>query len=200
MESLMRNMEIINKAVESIDIRSLERLKEDCNLSLNEGHKIIVSGLGKNVAVCEKFVGTMLSLGMNAGFLHTNSAVHGDVGMVKPGDVLIILSKSGETQESKYLYNVVKDWGARLWTLTFEKNSYLAQEIGNSIVVELEHEGDMWDIVPNNSTILNLIVLQELAINLARDQEITLEDFKKNHPGGHIGELLSEQEDLKNEA
>ena len=149
-----------------------------------------MSGLGKNVPICEKFVGTMNSLGMDAAFLHTNSAVHGDMGIVKPGDILIILTKSGETSESVYLAKLLEKRGAHMWLLSFEKNSTLAKMIEDKIILGLEHEGDMWNIMPNNSTTLNLIVLQTLAIEIARERNTGLEVFKSNHPGGHIGELL----------
>lgn len=95
-----RNMEIMKNA--------LEQMISECEQVLRSGHKIIVSGLGKNVPICEKFVGTMWSMGLNAGFLHTNTAVHGDMGMIHPGDLVIVLTKSGATQESVYLVDLLK--------------------------------------------------------------------------------------------
>ena len=71
--------------------------------AIESGKKIVVSGLGKNVPVCDKFVGTMNSLGQPACYMNTNNAVHGDIGMVNEGDLVIILTKSGETAESIYL-------------------------------------------------------------------------------------------------
>ena len=73
--------------------------------------------------------------------------------------------------------------------LTFERESTLTREIPNSIVLDLMHEGDMWNIMPNNSTTINLIVLQGLAMKIASSMELTLEDFKRNHPGGAIGKM-----------
>lgn len=86
---------IIDDALKTLDDKVFDQLVNECYETLKSGHKIIASGLGKNVPICDKFVGTMLSLGFDAGFLHTNSAVHGDMGMVKPGDLVIILTKSG---------------------------------------------------------------------------------------------------------
>ena len=124
--------------------------------------------------------------------MNTNSAVHGDIGMVNEGDLVIVLTKSGETAESIYLTGLLKKRKCLLWLLTFEENSTLVQEIGkeNSIILELEHEGDQWNIVPNNSTTVNLIVLQGVAMEIVRRRGVTLADFKKNHPGGHIGVQL----------
>jgi len=76
-------MQILNHAVESIDIGMFSRLSESCAAVLRNGKRVIVSGLGKNVPVCEKFVGTMLSLGLDAGFMHSNSEINGDLGLVR---------------------------------------------------------------------------------------------------------------------
>ena len=134
----------------------------------------------------------MLSLGLNAGFLHTNSAVHGDMGMVHSGDLVIILTKSGSTAESVYLAELLrKRKGVKLWLLTFTENSKISSIVDETLVVKLEHEGDLWNIVPNNSTTINLLVLQNVAIELSRRLNLTLEeDFKPNHPGGAIGAHL----------
>lgn len=180
----------ITHSVQSLQDEQFEKLVLHSQRTLQEGHKIVVTGLGKNVPVCDKFVGTMNSLGMDAVYMNTNSAVHGDIGVVKEHDLVIVLTKSGETIESIYLTGLLKKIGCELWLLSFAQESTLTKEIPNQIILKLEHEGDMWDIVPNNSTTVNLIVLQGLAITLAERQGITLQDFKKNHPGGHIGEQL----------
>ena len=193
MEKYFENtLRILSDAIKSVDTQVFEQLVEECYKTLKSGHKVIASGLGKNVPICDKFVGTMLSLGFDAGFLHTNSAVHGDMGMVKSGDLVIILTKSGSTAESVYLADLLqKREGVNLWLLSFKHDSVLDKKIGKSLIIEMEHEGDMWNIVPNNSTTLNLIVLQAVAMTLAQKFNLTLDDFKQNHPGGAIGVQLS---------
>lgn len=193
MEKYFENtLRILSDAIKSVDTQVFEQLVEECYNTLKSGHKVIASGLGKNVPICDKFVGTMLSLGFDAGFLHTNSAVHGDMGMVKSGDLVIILTKSGATAESVYLADLLqKRKGVNLWLLSFKHDSVLDKKIGKSLIIEMEHEGDMWNIVPNNSTTLNLIVLQAVAMTLAQRFNLTLDDFKQNHPGGAIGVQLS---------
>lgn len=186
-----RQLKEFEHAIHSMDIELFERWVAEGAQTLQAGHKIIVSGLGKNVPVCEKFVGSMLSLGLDAYYLNTNSAVHGDMGVVKDGDMVIILTKSGKTVESVYLVNLLKERKVNMWLLTFEKESTLTREISNSFVLDLVHEGDMWNIMPNNSTTINLIVLQGLAMKIAAALGLTLNDFKRNHPGGHIGEVLA---------
>ena len=178
-------------AIHSINEKEFQRFVNEAVAVLQSGHKIIVSGLGKNVPICDKFVGSMVSMGLDACFLHTNSAVHGDMGVVKDEDMVILLTKSGETSESVYLTRVLKERNVILWLLTFVQDSTLTKEIPNSIILELLHEGDLWNIMPNNSTTVNLIVLQGLAMMIARKMNIELWQFKRNHPGGHIGKVLS---------
>lgn len=181
----------IEASIHSLDEKVFRRWVEEGVQTINTGHKIIVSGLGKNVPICEKFVGSMVSLGMDAAFLHTNSAVHGDMGIVKDGDMVIILTKSGETSESIYLAGLLKERMVSMWLLTFEAESTLTKEISNCIILKLNDEGDMWNIMPNNSTTINLIILQGLCMQIAKKRGLQIEDFKRNHPGGHIGEVLS---------
>lgn len=186
------NIRYIDNALRSVRMDEMDGLVSDCEETLKAGHKIIASGLGKNVPICDKFVGTMLSLGLDAAFMHTNTAVHGDMGMVHSGDLVIILTKSGSTAESVYLAELLKQRkGVKLWLLTFNERSELGDTMENKVVVNLEHEGDLWNIVPNNSTTLNLLILQEVAIELSRRLNLDLQkDFKPNHPGGAIGASL----------
>lgn len=186
-----RQLKEFEHSIHSMDMQLFERWVSEGVEVLKKGHKIIVSGLGKNVPVCEKFVGSMQSLGLEAYFLNTNSAVHGDMGVVKDGDMVIILTKSGETAESIYLERLLQERKVNMWLLTFSKESTLTKEISNSVILDLRHEGDMWNIMPNNSTTINLIVLQGLAMQIAFTLGLSLDDFKRNHPGGAIGMQLN---------
>ena len=185
-----KQLEEISHSIHSLDLEVFHQLLNESVDTLREGHKIIVSGLGKNVPICDKFVGSMVSMGLDAYFLHTNSAVHGDMGLVKNGDLVIILTKSGETSESIYLTGLLKERRINLWLLTFVSESTLTREIPKHIVLDLVHEVDMWNIMPNNSTTMNLIVLQGLAMMIAKEMNLDIGQFKRNHPGGHIGEVL----------
>ncbi len=182
----------LDHSLHSLDSEAFRRLVDESVDALHNGHKIVVSGLGKNVPICEKFVGSMVSMGLEAYFLHTNSAVHGDMGLVKDGDLVVILTKSGETSESIYLTRLLKERKVNMWLLTFEQESTLTREIPNCIILELKHEGDLWNIMPNNSTTMNLIILQGLAMMIAKTLELDIHQFKRNHPGGHIGKVLED--------
>ncbi len=183
---------VISESLKTISLDDFERLIQECIEVEKKGNKIICTGLGKNVPVCEKFVGTMNSLGLNSSFMNTNSATHGDIGMVKDGDLVIILTKSGETAESIYLNSLLERRNCKQWLLSFEEDSTLGRAIEDHIIVKMSDEGDLWNIVPNNSTTINLIVLQTVAIQVAKKMGITKTEFKLNHPGGHIGELLKD--------
>ena len=185
-----RQLKEFDHSIHSLDEKVFERWVDEAVETLRAGHKIVVSGLGKNVPICDKFVGSMISMGLDAYFLHTNSAVHGDMGVVKDGDMVVLLTKSGETAESIYLARLLKERRVNMWLLTFAKDSTLTREIPNSVMLDLMHEGDLWNIVPNNSTTMNLIVLQGLAMMVANKMGLQLEDFKRNHPGGAIGQAL----------
>lgn len=191
MEHFEKTMGIICAAVQSIRASEFDGLKRDCLDTLAAGNKIIATGLGKNVPICEKFVGTMNSLGIPAAFIHTNSAVHGDLGIVRDGDLVIVLTKSGKTTESVHLVELLGMRKCKLWLLSFSRDSVLYKQIPNRLIIELEHEGDKWNILPNNSTVLNLIILQELAMRIADESNIPLDALRMNHPGGAIGEMLS---------
>lgn len=187
-----RQMQELNHSIHSLDEKLFQRMVEEGVTTIKEGHKIIVSGLGKNVPICDKFVGSMVSLGLPAYFLHTNSAIHGDIGLVKDKDMVIILTKSGETAESIYLVEKLQERNVVLWLLTFNSDSTLTKIIPNSLVLKLDHEGDLWNIMPNNSTTMNLIVLQGLAMMIAKKMDLSISDFRKNHPGGAIGVQLKD--------
>lgn len=151
---------------------------------------IIASGLGKNVPICEKFVGTLTSLGIRSTFLHTNTAIHGDLGAVHKNDIVILLSKSGNTTETVVLAQYLKERCENIWFISFNEHSDLTNVLDKKIILSLDNEGDKWNIVPNNSTTIYLIILQGLAIALQERLSITIEEFGKNHPGGGIGEKL----------
>jgi len=191
-----RLLATVSECVLSMDVKKFEALANQTERVLRSGNKVVVSGLGKNVPVCEKFVGTMNSFGLEARYVNTNSAAHGDVGMIKDGDLTIVLTKSGETSESVYLVELLQNrkTDTNVWLLTFTSESRIEKMIGkpHCLVLTLKDEGDKWNIVPNNSTTVNLIVLQGLAMTLADRMGITLADFKMNHPGGYIGAQLKD--------
>lgn len=188
----------IKSSLDSLNPDIVNELVEECKNCVEHGGKIIATGLGKNVPICEKFVGTLNSLGIPAAFLHTNTAIHGDLGVVKNNDIVLLLSKSGNTSESVFLAkHIINHRQTDLWLLTFSKDCELMNICSprKCIVMQLNNEGDLWDIVPNNSTTIYLMLLQYIAIELQKRMNISIMDFKQNHPGGGIGERLKDVEE-----
>lgn len=184
-------LDTIKDSIESIPEDKYQQIIDECVETISNGGKIIASGLGKNVPICEKFVGTMNSLGIDARFLHTNTAVHGDLGIVGRKDLVLLLSKGGNTHETVTLANYLNERGSNTWLMTFTEKCKCAEVVEKKFIMRLANEGDEWDIVPNNSTTVYLIVLQGIALEIAKRLNITLDDFGKNHPGGGIGARLS---------
>lgn len=185
-------VDAVSRSVASVSIDHVNRLVTECADILDAGGKIVVSGLGKNVPICDKFVGSMRSLGENAAFMDTAGAMHGDLGLVHDKDLVIVLTKSGETIESIRLLEHLRQRSVPVWGVTFNEESTLTRLIPNNIVLSLDHEGDPWNVMPNNSTTVSLIVLQALVMLLAHKRRKVIDDFKRNHPGGHIGVLLGQ--------
>ena len=183
-------LKTIYDSLESINEDEFNDLMNECYTTIKNGGKLIFSGLGKNVPICEKIVGTFNSLGIPASFMHTNSAMHGDLGMIKKEDLVFVLSKSGNTAESILLANYLIYRGVNSYTITFNKDCKLSNILNKSLTLKLANEGDNWNIIPNNSTSIYLILLQGIALQLADKLGVTLSDFKINHPGGAIGEEL----------
>ena len=109
----------------------------------------------------------------------------------------MILTKSGSTSESVYLADLLKQRkDVNLWLMSFEENGALAKKMDKKLIIHLEHEGDIWNIMPNNSTTLYLIILQTLAMELKKALGLELgRDFMPNHPGGAIGAHLRHEEE-----
>lgn len=183
-------LNVLREAIDSLDEYEYVELVEQCVETLKNGGKIIASGLGKNVPICEKFVGTMNSMGLDARFLHTNTAVHGDLGIVGKNDLVILLSKGGNTVETVMLAQYLKERGTNTWLMTFTDDCKSAEIIDQSLIMHLKNEGDEWDIMPNNSTSVYLIILQGMAIEIGKRMGVTIDDFRINHPGGGIGARL----------
>lgn len=190
-------LDVVGETVRSLDEEQFDKLVRHCAECVRCGGKVIATGLGKNVPICEKFVGTMNSLGLDARFLHTNTAVHGDLGMVRKNDIVLMLSKGGRTEESVKLANYLLERGTETWLIGFYDDSDLAKRLENKLIMHLRNEGDKWDIIPNNSTTVYLIILQGLALQISDRLNVTLDEFKQNHPGGGIGAKLRGEHNWK---
>lgn len=187
---LQQQIQSLTETFAQYDTSTSDLLVEICVNCLKKHGRIIITALGKNTPICEKFVGTLNSVGIDSHFLNTNSAVHGDLGLVKDGDVVIIVSKSGETRETIYLTKILKNKKTYNWLLTCHNSGTLQKIIKNKIILPVKIEGGRWNLIPNNSSLVFLTFLQALAMQLIDKLDIPLSVFKENHPGGGIGKAL----------
>jgi arabinose-5-phosphate isomerase len=152
--------------------------------------RVVVSGIGKSAIVAQKIVATFNSTGTPALFMHAADAIHGDLGMVQEEDVVICISKSGDTPEVKVLVPLVKNMGNKLIALTGNFNSYLGEYADMRLSCAIEKEACPNNLAPTNSTTAQMVMGDALAVCLIECREFGSKDFAKYHPGGALGKRL----------
>ncbi len=152
--------------------------------------RLIVTGIGKSAIIAQKIVATMNSTGTPSMFLHASEAIHGDLGMVQPGDVVICISKSGNSPEIKVLVPILKRFGNTLIAMTGNINSFLAKGADFILNTTVESEACPINLAPTNSTTAQLVMGDALAVCLMEIRGFKSEDFAKYHPGGALGKKL----------
>ncbi len=152
--------------------------------------RLVVTGIGKSAIIAQKIVATLNSTGTPSIFLHAAEAIHGDLGMVQPDDVVICISKSGNSPEIKVLAPLLKRSGNILIGMTANKTSFLAKESDYVLHAYVESEADPNNLAPTNSTTAQLALGDALAVCLIEMRDFKSEDFARYHPGGALGKKL----------
>lgn len=152
--------------------------------------RVIVTGVGKSANIASKIVSTLNSTGTPALFMHAADAIHGDLGMVQPGDILICISKSGNTPEIKVLVPLLKNFGNTLIAMVGDTTSFLAQQADIVLNSSVEHEACPNNLAPTASTTAQLVMGDALAVALIECRNFTASDFARFHPGGALGKKL----------
>ena len=152
--------------------------------------RLVVTGIGKSAIIAQKIVATLNSTGTPSLFLHAAEAIHGDLGMVQPGDVVICISKSGNSPEIKVLVPLLKRFGNVLIAMTANKTSFLGKESDFVLNAYVESEACPNNLAPTNSTTAQLVLGDALAVCLMEMRDFKSEDFAKYHPGGALGKKL----------
>lgn len=153
--------------------------------------RLIVAGIGKSGIIGRKFVATFNSTGTRAMFLHPVEAMHGDLGMVCPDDILLALSNSGETDELNILIPSIRSIGCKIVAFTGNRHSTLARHSDVVIDVGVEKEACPMGLAPTTSTTALLAMGDALAVVLISEKHFESSDFKRFHPGGALGQRLS---------
>lgn len=154
---------------------------------------IFVTGVGKSGLVAQKIEATLVSTGTKASFLCPSNALHGDIGALAPGDLLLLFSKSGETQELLDLLPYVEKKRVQTAAIVSTRGSILEKRCGISVHLPLLRELCPYDLAPTSSTAIQLIFGDVLAIALMRQKQFSVEDFAANHPAGILGKMIGYQ-------
>ena len=192
------------RQVIDIEIKALNLLKnyiskdfvKVVNLLLKNKGKIIVSGIGKSGHIASKIASTLSSVGSPSFYIHPSEANHGDLGMLEKKDVVILISNSGETSELINLILYCKKLGISIISITSEPNSTLSRESNLNLLIPKNIEACPLELAPTSSTTCTLALGDALAVTLLKKKKFTENDFRELHPGGKLGQMLSEVKDV----
>jgi arabinose-5-phosphate isomerase len=183
---------IDNEASSILGLKSLltDDFEKVVELIYNSKGNVIVSGIGKSANIAQKIVATLNSTGTTAVFMHAADAIHGDLGIIRDDDVVVIVSKSGETPEIKVLIPLIKIRKNKLVAIVGNKASYLASQADFVLDTTVPREACPNNLAPTSSTTAQLVMGDAIAVALLKMRGFTAEDFAKFHPGGALGKRL----------
>lgn len=197
----MNSKEIIQKGkqvvrIEAESIAGLENsINEDFVKAVETIFKskgrVVLTGMGKSGLIARKIVATLNSTGTPAIFLHPTDALHGDLGMVRKDDVVVLISKSGETEEISNLIPMFKRLNVTLIAMCGNSSSSLAKSCDLFLSIHVNEEACPYDLAPTSSTTATLVMGDALSVALLEKRGFTEEDFAFLHPGGSLGKRLS---------
>jgi len=196
--NITKNIKKIAEKVLLNEARAIENLvnllDEDFEAAVNEIYsakgRVVVTGVGKSAIIANKIVATLNSTGTPSLFMHAADAIHGDLGMILQDDIVICISKSGNTPEIKVLVPLLKRRGARLIALVSQTDSYLAEQADYVLNASIAEEACPNNLAPTTSTTAHLAMGDALAVCLLELREFSKDDFARLHPGGAIGKQL----------
>ncbi|WP_047547818.1 SIS domain-containing protein [Psychroserpens sp. Hel_I_66] len=194
------NQSILETARKTIDlerdaIANLSHLLTDdfanaVTLIYNSKGRVIITGIGKSAIIANKIVATLNSTGTPSVFMHAADAIHGDLGLILEDDIVICISKSGNTPEIKVLVPFIKNAKNKLIAITGNTNSFLGQQADYILNAHVEQEACPNNLAPTTSTTAQLVIGDALAVCLLEIREFSSKDFAKYHPGGALGKRL----------
>jgi arabinose-5-phosphate isomerase len=196
--NVTKNIEQIAKDVLINEAKAVENLTNYIDIDfescvreiLNSTGRVVITGIGKSAIIANKIVATMNSTGTPALFMHAADAIHGDLGMIQGNDIVICISKSGNTPEIKVLVPLLKRRGSKLVALVSNTNSYLAEQADFVLNATIGEEACPNNLAPTTSTTAHLAMGDALAVCLLELRNFSSEDFAKYHPGGSLGKQL----------
>jgi arabinose-5-phosphate isomerase len=197
---LKNTTDIVQAALRTIDMEAaaITQLREYINKDFEEAinilssckGRIVISGIGKSAIIAQKIVATLNSTGAPSIFLHAADAIHGDLGMIQQEDVVIIISKSGESPEIKVLVPLIKNFGNSLIAIVGNTASFLAVKADYVLNTTVTQEACPNNLAPTTSTTAQLVMGDAIAVCLMEKKGFEVGDFAKLHPGGALGKKL----------
>ncbi|MFR9719772.1 KpsF/GutQ family sugar-phosphate isomerase [Aeromonas diversa] len=188
--SASRVLEIEQEAIAGLQQYLDEAFDRACEMILQCGGKIVVTGMGKSGHIGSKIAATLASTGTPAFFLHPGEASHGDLGMISEGDLIVAISNSGESDEILALLPVLKRRGVPLICMTGNPASTMAREANVHLCIRVTREACPLGLAPTSSTTATLVMGDALAVALLEARGFTADDFALSHPGGSLGKRL----------
>jgi arabinose-5-phosphate isomerase len=152
--------------------------------------RVVISGIGKSAIVAQKIVATLNSTGTPALFMHAADAIHGDLGMVQEDDIVLVISKSGESPEIKVLVPLIRNFGNTLIAIVGNTDSFLARESNIVLDTTVSQEACPNNLAPTSSTTVQMVMGDIIAVCLMELNGFSGRDFAKYHPGGNLGKRL----------
>ncbi len=178
------------KAIENLGDLIDDDFAEAASLIYHSKGRVIITGIGKSAIIATKIVATMNSTGTPAIFMHAADAIHGDLGTILKDDVVICISKSGNTPEIKVLVPLIKNGPNKMIAITSNKDSFLGQQADHILNAYVEKEACPNNLAPTTSTTVQLVIGDALAVALLNMRGFSSKDFAKYHPGGSLGKKL----------
>jgi len=185
-QTITEEAQAIAKLIDYID----DDFTKSVQYILQSKGRVVITGIGKSAIIANKIVATMNSTGTPAIFMHAADAIHGDLGIIQQDDVVICISKSGNTPEIKVLVPLLKRGNNKLIAITFNKNSVLAQQADSVLYAHVDKEACPNNLAPTTSTTAQLVLGDALAVCLLEMKHFGSSDFAKYHPGGALGKRL----------
>jgi arabinose-5-phosphate isomerase len=164
--------------------------KKIITLIINCKGRLVVSGIGKSAIIAQKIVATLNSTGTPSLFMHAADAIHGDVGMIQQNDVVMVISKSGDSPEIKVLVPIVKNFGNKIIAMVGQTQSYLAKQADLVLNTTVGKEACPNNLAPTTSTTAQMVMGDAVAICLMYTRGFSADEFAKFHPGGTLGKKL----------
>jgi arabinose-5-phosphate isomerase len=186
----LRTIEMEAAAIRQLSAQLTDDFEDAIDCLAGCKGRIVISGIGKSAIIAQKIVATLNSTGSPAVFLHAADAIHGDLGMVQQEDIVLIISKSGESPEIKVLVPLIKNFGNVLMSITGSMNSYLARKSDFIFNTTVEQEACPNNLAPTTSTTAQLVIGDAIAVCLMEKKGFAIDDFAKLHPGGTLGKKL----------